>query len=131
MARTSKPTDETSTQAIRIAIDEVLDSGSIAVLVTVIQSEQLAVGAKFIIIDAGKWIGDFGDPALNRAVAAEAAEFLRTRAEAKTSSVSDFAAELTDLADSLLLFERVEKEPRLVVAGAGHVGASLARLASL
>src|SRR6266550_1904253 len=101
MARTSKPTDGISAQAIPAAIDQILDSGSIAVLVTVIQSEQLAVGSKFIVTDNGEWIGDFGDPALNRVVAAEAAEFLRTRAEATTSSVSEFAPELTNLSASL------------------------------
>ena len=30
-----------------------------------------------------------------------------------------------------MLFERIAAEPRLVIAGAGHVGASLARLAAL
>jgi xanthine dehydrogenase accessory factor len=131
MARTSKPTDGISAQAIRVAIDQILNSGSTAVLITVIKSEQLTVGTKFIVTDSGEGLGDFGDAVLDRTVAAEASEFLRTRAEAKTSRVADFAAELTNLADSLLLFERIEKEPRLVVAGAGHVGASLARLASL
>ena len=32
---------------------------------------------------------------------------------------------------ALVLFERIAAEPRLVIAGAGHVGASLARLAAL
>src|SRR5207253_10193869 len=32
---------------------------------------------------------------------------------------------------ALVLFERLEAEPRLIIAGAGHVGASLARLAAL
>jgi len=131
MARTSEPTDAASTQAIRRAIDQILDSGSIAVLVTVVQSAQLAVGSKIIVTDSGERIGDLGDAALNSAIDAEVAEFLRTRAEAKTSSISDFAPEIASFSDSLMLFERIEKEPRLVVAGAGHVGASLARLASL
>jgi xanthine dehydrogenase accessory factor len=45
--------------------------------------------------------------------------------------VADFAPELEELADTSLLLERIEAEPHLVIAGAGHVGASLARLASL
>jgi xanthine dehydrogenase accessory factor len=35
------------------------------------------------------------------------------------------------LPDAKMLFERIEAEPRLVIAGAGHVGASLARLAAI
>ena len=44
---------------------------------------------------------------------------------------SEFAPDVESLHDSMLLFERIESEPRLIVAGAGHVGASLARLAAL
>jgi xanthine dehydrogenase accessory factor len=35
------------------------------------------------------------------------------------------------LSNARILFERIETEPRLVIAGAGHVGASLARLAAI
>src|SRR5438046_7958793 len=68
---------------------------------------------------------------LNDAAVREGSRFLTLRADARSSRVSEFAADLTSLSDSIVLFERIEKEPRLVVAGAGHVGASLARLASL
>jgi xanthine dehydrogenase accessory factor len=47
------------------------------------------------------------------------------------SRVADFAPQLESLAPSVLLFERIEAEPSVVVAGAGHVGAALARLAAL
>ena len=40
-------------------------------------------------------------------------------------------AEKEALPDVKILWERIEAEPRLVIAGAGHVGASLARLAAI
>jgi xanthine dehydrogenase accessory factor len=46
-------------------------------------------------------------------------------------SVSEFAPEFPFARETLLLFERLQPPPRLVVCGAGHVGASLARLAAL
>jgi len=52
---------------------------------------------------------------------------MRTRDEARAIKLRDFAPSAR-FADTKILFERVEAEPRLVIAGAGHVGASLARL---
>src|SRR5437763_8836543 len=109
----------------------VLAEGSTAVLVTVIESRDLKTGAKLLAKSSGETIGDLGDPGLNAAAVREGARFLTQRADARSSRVSEFAADLTSLSDSIVLFERIEKEPRLIVAGAGHVGASLARLASL
>jgi len=109
----------------------VLEEGSTAALVTVIKSRDLKVGAKLLAKQSGETIGDLGEPRLNDAVIREASSFLLLRADARSSRVGEFAADLTSLSDSIVLFERIEKEPRLVVAGAGHVGASLARLASL
>ncbi len=45
--------------------------------------------------------------------------------------VAEFAPGLAGFQDVLILFERIEREPHLVIAGAGHVGASLARVAAL
>jgi xanthine dehydrogenase accessory factor len=109
----------------------VLAEGSTAVLVTVIESRDLKTGAKLLAKSSGETIGDLGDPKLNEAAVREGSRFLTLRADARSSSVSEFAADLTSLSDSIVLFERIEKEPRLVIAGAGHVGASLARLAAL
>ena len=109
----------------------VLEEGSTAALVTVIKSRDLKVGAKLLAKQSGETIGDLGEPRLNDAVIREASSFLLLRDDARSSRVGDFAADLTSLSDSIVLFERIEKEPCLVVAGAGHVGASLARLASL
>ena len=117
--------------SIAEAIRNGLTNGKPAVLVTVIQSEEFAVGAKLLIIDGGEIIGDLGNRPLNDAIAAEGANFLRVRDEAKASTLSEFAPELQTFSDTRVLFERVEAEPRLVIAGAGHVGAALARLAAL
>src|SRR5256714_7859451 len=109
----------------------VLAEGSTAVLLTVIESRDLKTGAKLLAKSSGETAGDLGDPKLNDAAVREGARFLTLRADARSSRVSEFAADLASLSDSIVLFERIEKEPRLIVAGAGHVGASLARLASL
>jgi xanthine dehydrogenase accessory factor len=75
--------------------------------------------------------GSLGDEALDRAVALHAAAFLESRVETRVFRVKEFAPELTDWSDAQILFERIQAEPRLVICGAGHVGASLAKLASL
>jgi xanthine dehydrogenase accessory factor len=54
---------------------------------------------------------------------------LATRAEAATLRVDEFAPDLERWSGARLLFERIEPEPRLVICGAGHVGAALARMA--
>jgi xanthine dehydrogenase accessory factor len=111
-------------------IRAVLETGSRAVLATVLQSTRLSVGGKMLIREE-RVTGDLGDRDLNVAIVAEAVKFLGGRDDARTIRVSEFARELPDFADSLVLFERIEVEPHLVVAGAGHVGAALARLAAL
>ncbi|HYY97430.1 MAG TPA: XdhC family protein, partial [Pyrinomonadaceae bacterium] len=68
--------------------------------------------------------------ALDDAAAEHARAFLASRAEAKTFRVEEFAPALEHLRGARVMFERVEPEPRVVVCGAGHVGASLARLAA-
>src|SRR5690349_18824546 len=120
-----------SIDQITDAIRDVLNEGSRAALITVVQSERLAVGEKMLVKANGATVGDLGDKALNRVAVERAIAFLAGRDDAKMSSVSEFAPELVEFANSTLLFERIETEPHLVIAGAGHVGASLARLAAL
>jgi len=127
MANHKKQSDAT----IRDRIRKLLAEGSTGTLVTVLQSEVLQVGAKLLIRDGGDTFADLGDASVNKAAVQEAFRFLRGRDEAKSSRVSEFAPELASTVDALLLFERIEAEPRLVIGGAGHVGASLARLAAL
>ncbi len=112
-------------------ICEVLAQGERAVLITLINSQRLPVGAKLFVKASNEAIGSLGNVNLNRAAIAQATQFAGGREEAKTFAVGEIAPELSELADTVLLFERIEVEPMLVIAGAGHVGASLARLAAL
>ena len=111
------------------AIERVLEQGALGALATLIQGAD-AVGAKLLVTDSGAVIGSLGDEALDRAVARFTTRFLESRDEAHTFGVVEFAPELKGNADAKILFERIEAEPRIVICGAGHVGASLARLAS-
>ena len=129
--------DETQAQSklISDAISKALDDGSVAVLVTLIDAMNdesgLAVGAKLLVNQSANRIGSLGASDLDDAVANQAPKFLSSRREAETFKVEVFAPELAQLSGASVLFERIEAEPRLVIAGAGHVGASLARLAGL
>jgi xanthine dehydrogenase accessory factor len=131
MSMTSQP----QTQLITDTIRDLLESGSAAVLATVIDSEpestRLPVGAKLIVKESGETVGGLGNSDLDSAVARHVLTFLKALNDAKTLRVSEFAPELTQLGNVQILFERIEAEPHLVIAGAGHVGAALARLAAL
>ena len=59
----------------------------------------------------------------------QASRFLASREETRMFSVSELLR-ISLRARNDLLFERLQPAPRLVICGAGHVGASLARLAA-
>ncbi|MBC8032484.1 MAG: XdhC family protein [Pyrinomonadaceae bacterium] len=127
--------DDLSRQ-ISATISSILQEGSLAALVTIFEAPAATdtVGAKLLIDASGGRLGALGSydgGALDDAVAAEAARFLKSREETRVLQVKEFAPELKDWAEAKLLFERIQPEPRLVICGAGHVGASLARMASL
>lgn len=111
------------------AVEQVLESGAHAVIATVVETvaDGPDVGAKLLIRESGETVGSLGNAQLDAAVALHAPTFMRTRDEARAIKLLDFAPDAR-FADTKILFERVEAEPRLVIAGAGHVGASLARL---
>lgn len=111
------------------AIAAVLNEGSIAALVT-LTSAHKNVGNKFLVTASGATVGTLGDGVLDFAVAQFAKGFLETRDEARLVRLSEFAPQLIEWLEASLLLERLEPEPRLVICGAGHVGAALARLAS-
>src|SRR5216684_7010236 len=130
-------TDENQAQSklISDAISKVLDEGSVAALATLMSvseniSSEKPIGAKLLIKESEK-VGSMGDSDLDDVVARHAVAFLTSRREAETFKVEAFAPELKHYSGTSTLFERIEAEPRLVIAGAGHVGASLARLAGL
>jgi xanthine dehydrogenase accessory factor len=115
---------------ITAAITRVLQESSLAVLATLVEAGR-GVGAKLLVEEPGACVGSLGDSALDEAVVRYAPAFLGSRAEAMTIKADEFAGELRPWSGARVLFERIEPEPRLVICGAGHVGASLARLAHL
>src|SRR2546423_1469784 len=123
--------DPSSPRQITFALNEILKIGESAVLATIVESRaaSVTVGAKMIVSDRTN-IGGLGNEQLDEAVARFVPRFLKSRDEAGLFSVEGIAPELAEFADAKILFERIEAEPRLVIAGAGHVGASLARLAA-
>ncbi len=122
--------NEPPTALLLKAIEHVLDEGSTAALTTLTTGPQ-NVGTKMLVPESGPAVGSLGDVALDKAVAQRATVFLAARDEAHQFQVRDFAPELSEWTQASILFERLEPEPRLVICGAGHVGAALARLASL
>ncbi len=113
----------------------ILQEGSVAVVATLIEAANAAtsVGAKLLISDLGttsQTAGSLGNEALDRAVIAQV-KLLDSRTDTRVFQVKEFAPELTEWSDAKILFERIQAEPRLVICGAGHVGASLGKLASL
>ena len=123
----SPPVQNPEAQLAR-ALARVLGGGALAVLATLVEGAA-GVGAKVLVEEAGGRTGTTGDEALDAALAGRAAAFLASRAEAATLRVGEFAPALAAWRDARVMFERVEPEPRVVVCGAGHVGAALARLA--
>jgi xanthine dehydrogenase accessory factor len=121
---------DTNTSAnITRRIAGLLEEGSTAALATVVEASA-GVGAKLLFEQAGARTGTTGDASLDEALVEYARAFLSSRAETKTVKVEEFAPALEAWRGARVMFERVEPEPRVVVCGAGHVGAALARLAA-
>lgn len=120
--------DQTSSQSVTKAIEQVLERGETALVVTKVAGPG-AAGLKLLILAQGGTVGSLGDPELDSIVVTQAARFFSSRDETRMLSVGEFAPEFSSARETLLLFERLQPPPRLVICGAGHVGASLARLA--
>jgi xanthine dehydrogenase accessory factor len=120
---------QTSSESISKMIEQVLERGETALLVTKLSGPGTG-GAKLLILEHRGAIGSLGDSELDRIVVSQAARFLTSRDETRMFSVSEFAPELPFAGETRLLFERLQPLPRVVICGAGHVGASLARLAA-
>ena len=119
-------------QFIAGAIARLLDDGAVAVLATLVEAPPPHnAGAKLLFNSSGELMtGGTSDAALDARIAHRARLFLNSRVEAQTFNVEEFAPELAaEWRGARVMFERIENEPRIVVCGAGHVGASLARLA--
>ena len=107
------------TSSVTKMIEQILERGEIALVVTIVNGPG-AIGAKMIVHENGETVGSFGDTALDSWVVEKAPGFLASREETRMFTVDQTS----------LLFERLQPAPRLVVCGAGHVGAALARLAA-
>ena len=112
------------------AVERVLSENSPAALATIVRASQ-GTGAKILLEESGARTGSLCDPLLDEAVARYATVFLASRAESKIVRVEELVPEPGAWRNALVMFERIEPEPRLVICGAGHVGAHLARLARL
>ena len=119
--------------ALTKKITEILARGTTAVLVTIVEIGAGApiVGSKLIVSDDNETFGSFGEPALDEYIRRESAAFLKSREATKVLHTAVAVSERQALPDAKILLERIEAEPRLVIAGAGHVGASLARFAAI
>lgn len=122
--------DHATSPTVTQVIAKLLDRGAIGVVVTVLRGP--ATGSKLLVNDAQNVLaGSLGNSELDKLVTIETAEFLKSHHETRMFSVSDFAPQFPLASERLLLFERLQPAPRLVVCGAGHVGAALAKLGSL
>ena len=130
------PVNNAHSNSISTAISQILQEGAIAVLATLVEAPAHVgkVGAKLLVEwsgASGTPIGGLGSADLDQAVAQHAASFLETREETRVFQVKEFAPQLVEDGGTQILFERIQQEPRLVICGAGHVGASLAKLSGL
>lgn len=126
----SSANDRSHSTQIAERIARTISEGSTATLVTLIRGET-NVGAKLLVDENAEVCGSLGSQEIDQAVVARVRAFIGSRADMLVVDVHEFAPQLVYLADAQLLFERIEREPRLVICGAGHVGAALANLASL
>jgi len=124
-AESEQPSSVTTTQKIA----QLLERGDVGVVVTVARGPN--TGAKLFVDEVANISGTLGDAELDSLVAAQALQFLKTRDETRLISLKDFATDFPSAGEVFLLFERLQPAPRLVVCGAGHVGASLAKLGVL
>ncbi len=121
--------DQTSSQSITKVIGEVLERGDVALVVTRVSGPG-PVGSKLLVQPDRDPFGTLGDTELDSLAVAHAGRFLAAREETRMFQVSEFAPEFPFARETALLFELLQPAPRLVICGAGHVGASLARLAA-
>ena len=90
------------------------------------------MGPNCFVDEDGSNLGSLGAKDFDEAVAQRASAFLESNGKTwPWSELRNLRLSSAEFADVQLLFERIQREPRLVICGAGHVGAALANLASL
>ncbi|HKO97741.1 MAG TPA: XdhC/CoxI family protein [Pyrinomonadaceae bacterium] len=114
--------------SIALKILRLHEAGATAVLITLIGGPA-HVGRKLLVDASGTTIGGLGDAGLDEAVVSQSITFLNSRQDTHVFRLSEFAPNLTGLGEVQVLFERIQPQARLVICGAGHVGAALAHLA--
>jgi xanthine dehydrogenase accessory factor len=124
------PQSRASSRPITEAIEKVLKEGAIAALTTLIEASA-NVGSKLLVEESGLRVGSLGDRELDDALFRYVPNFLESHEEARAFEIKEIAAELRTWGDARVLFERIQPEARIVICGAGHVGAALAKVASL
>ena len=123
----SEAGDQTS--SIVNAIEQLLERGEVALIVTKVSGHG-PIGAKLLVREGGNALGTLGDARLDSLVTNNASRFLASRDETRMINASELDPNFPAARETNLLFERLQPAPRLVICGAGHVGASLARLAT-
>ena len=114
-------------QNLMKVISRLLEDGGTAVVITVMSGTE-AIGSKLLVQESGETFGSLGDQHLDTAATGNALTFLQSRDDTRTISFSELDPNFASDKQILLLYERLQPSPRLVVCGAGHVGASLAKL---
>jgi len=121
--------DQATSLTVLKRIGELLDAGAVALLVTAM-SGPIQAGAKLLVDLQGNQTGSLGDSHLDAIIVSEAAKFLDSRDDTRTIRLDQIAPDFRDANEITLLFEKLQPVLRLVICGAGHVGAGLAKLAS-
>ena len=119
-----------NTRLISALLHRLLQDGSPALVVTLIAAPR-NVGAKMIVQANGIHHGSFEDASVDKAVIRQVGIFLASKEETRTFYGREFATEVSEFNEAQFLFELIQPEQRVVICGAGHVGASLTRLAAL
>lgn len=149
MPANESPGNDTPPASFTETISRILEQGSLGVLTTLIAAATDStttdglnptaaatanIGRKLLIdfsSAASQTVGSLGRDELDRAVTQYATQFLNSKVETRVFQVKEFAPVLGEWSEAQILFERIQLEPQLVICGAGHVGASLAKLAAL
>lgn len=121
--------NKTSSPPLTKTIEQLLERGETAFVVTLLAGPG-AVGAKLLVQTEGTTVGTLGEAELDSIAVHQGERFMASRDETRMFTVSEFAPVSTLAHETVLLYERLQPPPRMVICGAGHVGASLAKLAA-
>ncbi|HEY7786317.1 MAG TPA: XdhC family protein [Pyrinomonadaceae bacterium] len=122
-----------SSLSLATTIQQLLDRGHSGTLITLLEPSKeidTIVGTKVLIDELGQRTGSFGDSQLDEAINRFGLEFLASRNNVRMVEATEFVPELPAWQAAKFLFERIEVESKIVICGAGHVGAALATLSS-